>query len=144
MKKLFLTLLIILLNTGVISAKEIVVEVTPSAKITTGGKSLHEGDFVEFKVVKDNEKLKQDEIITGIVTKLEPNGFAGQQAGLSIEEFRVKKTREQLNGGIYLNGSAHNQIMEFKDNLLLPTMYIRGGEITLKPAKHVFFLYMEN
>lgn len=144
MKQLCLAILIILLNAGIISAKEIVVEVTPVNKITTAGKSLKEGDFMDFKVIKDNESLKKGDIVTGMVTELKPNGFIGETAGISIEEFRVKETRKKLKGGIYLDGSTHNQIMEFKDHLLLPTIYVRGGEVTLKPDKHVFLLYLEN
>lgn len=140
---MFLTFLIILLNTGVIQAKELIVEITPVNKITTGGKNLQEGDFVDFRVVNDNDKLKKGEIVTGLVTYLDPNGFAGKTAALNIEQFQIKTTKEKLKGGIYLDGSAHNQIMEFKDHLLLPTMYVRGGEITLKPDKHTFVIYLE-
>lgn len=144
MKKFVLTIFVLFLNAVVISAGEIPVEVTPAFKVTTGGKTLQEGDFIDFKVVKDSGRLKKGAEVTGIVTYLDGNGFAGKAAAINIEEFRIKNTAEKLKGGIYIYGSAHNQFMEFKDNLLLPTAFIRGGEITLKPQKHIFMLYLEN
>lgn len=143
MKRILFILLISGACTLSAFAKELPVTVTPVNKLTTSGKSLHEGDFVDFKVVKDCGTLKKGDLVTGLVTNLDPNGFTGKTAYLAIEEFRVKSTGEKLNGGIYSDGNPHNQIMEFKGNLILSTLYVRGGEIIIKPDKHTFLLYQE-
>lgn len=145
MKNIILsTLIFFTLLTGVATAKDITIEVTPVNKITTGDSELAEGDFVDFKVTNSNPKLKKDTLITGLITHIEPNGFAGKEAYLLIEQFKVKTNGQKLKGSIHLQGNSHNQIMEFKEPLLLPTMYVRGGEITLKPNKDVFMLFMED
>jgi len=144
LKRFVFILFLMLLYTGIVSAGEIPVEVTPVSKITTGNKILQEGDFVEFKLTKDAGGLKKGELVTGIVTSIEPNGFMGKAAFLSIEGFRLNESGQKLGGGVLLSGNEHNQVMEFKDHLLLPTMYVRGGEITLRPDKDIFILYLEN
>ncbi len=70
-------LLICLLLTGISFAEEVPVTITPVNKITTSDKSLQEGSLLEFK------DIKTEEIITGIIKEITPNGFEGQNASLS-------------------------------------------------------------
>lgn len=125
-------------------AKEMVIKVTPVEKITTSCDKLQEGDYVKFKIINDiNSKIKKDNIVTGLVTYYEPNGYWGKEAMISIENF-VTENNTKLNGAIYVKGNQHNQIMEFKDIIGIPGGFLRGGEAHLTPQKDVFLLYLEN
>lgn len=131
-------LLICLLLTGISSiAEEVPVTITPVKKITTADKNLHEGDYVEFKNVKTGD------IITGIIKELTPNGFAGEQASILINNFQDKATGKKFNGQIYIKGGEHLKYQELANNGILPATYIiRGGEVILTPEKSqlvVFF-----
>lgn len=124
-------------------AKELVIKVTPVEKITTSCDKLQEGDYVKFKVIDNvNDKIKKDDIVTGLITYYEPNGYWGKEAMISIENF-VTENNIKLNGAIYVKGNQHNQFMEFKDIIGIPGDILRGGEAHLKPDKHVFLLYLE-
>lgn len=136
--------LIALLLASPVLAKELIIKVTPLEKISTADENLQEGDYVNFKVVEDaGEKVKQNDIVTGLVTYLEPNGFFGKEAMLSIESFTTKDGHK-LDGAIYAKGNAHNQVMEFNDFAGVPTIWVRGGEVKLLPEKDIFLLYLEN
>lgn len=124
-------------------AKELVLKVTPVEKITTSNEKLQEGDYVKFKAVNTIGKIKEGETITGLITLLEPNGFFGKEAMLSVEQFSTSDS-QKLNGSIYAKGNQHNQIMEFNGFIGITEMWFRGGEVTLLPDKDVFLLYMEN
>ncbi len=129
-------ILICLLMTGISSiAEEVTVTITPVQKISTADKHLMEGDTLEFKDINTNE------IITGIVKEITPNGFAGEQASLLIDNFKYKNSDKILNGSIYIKGGEHKKAQEFA-NAVTTTVFIRGGEVILKPetTKLVVFL----
>lgn len=124
--------LICILLTGISSiAEEIPVTITPIQKISTADKHLMEGDTIEFKDVNS------DKIITGVIKELTPNGFAGEQATLLINNFKYKDTNKVLNGNIYIKGGEHKKHQEFANNISFgtTTAFIRGGEVILKPEK---------
>ena len=84
-------IIICVLFTGLSSfAEEVPVTITPLEKISTADKNLHEGDTVEFKDTKTGE------IITGIIKELTPNGFAGEQAALLINNFKYKNSSKKI------------------------------------------------
>lgn len=114
-------------------AQKTTVQITPLNKITTS-KRLSEGDYLEFKV------LDNWDIIAGVVSKYEPNGFAGKEAILVIDNFKSLNSNNKYFGTIALNGNQHNQIMDF---FTVFAQYVRGGEITILPEKSVFELWME-
>ena len=125
-------ILIVMLMTGISSiAEEIPVVITPLQKISTADKTLMEGDTLEFIDINTNE------IITGIVKELTPNGFEGQQAALLIDNFKYKNSDKFLNGNIYVKGGEHKKHQEFANNVSFgtTTIFIRGGEVILKPDK---------
>ena len=124
-------ILVSILLTGLVSmAEEVPVVITPVVKITTADKNLLEGDAVDFKDVKTGE------IITGLVKELTPNGFAGQQASILINNFKYKNSDKKLNGEIYIKGNEHLKYQEVTNYGILPATYvIRGGEVILKPEK---------
>ena len=79
-------LLITLTNTAFAENSTIIV--TPAQTITTARKnSLSEGDYVDFKIIEGAGKFQKGSIVTGIVTSLEENGFAGKEANVLIENF---------------------------------------------------------
>lgn len=122
-------ILICLLMTGTSSlAEEVPVTITPVQKISTADKNLMEGNTLEFKDVNTNE------IITGILKELTPNGFAGEQASILIDNFKYKNSDKTLNGNIYIKGGEHKKAQEFA-NAVTTTAFIRGGEVVLKPEK---------
>lgn len=119
------------LLTGIASfAEEVPVTITPVSKITTADKNLKEGNAVDFKDVNSGE------IITGIIRELKPNGFAGEQATLYIDNFKYKNSNKRLSGQIYIKGGEHKKYQELANNGLVPVVgFIRGGEVILKPEK---------
>ena len=138
-------LLIIAFLCSPVFAGETVIKVTPAQKITTSDDSLQEGDYVKFKVLNTvNERIKEGDIVTGLVTYIEPNGFLGKEAALSIGNFHTENNIN-LKGEIYGKGTIHNPFMTFNDVLLgLNINIFRGGEVHFFPDKNVFLLYWEN
>lgn len=131
-------IIICVLFTGLSSfAEEVPVTITPLEKISTADKNLHEGDTVEFKDTKTGE------IITGIIKELTPNGFAGEQAALLINNFKYKNSSKKLNGEVFIKGGEHKKYQDMADIGIAPVIgIIRGGEVILKPNKSeitVFF-----
>ncbi|MBO7672170.1 hypothetical protein J6S88_02050 [bacterium] len=129
----FLVLTILFCEEIPVFAQKTAVEITPVQKITTS-KRISEGDYLEFKV------LNNKDIVRGVVSKYEPNGFAGKEAILVIDNFKSLNSDNKYCGTIALNGNQHNQIMDF---FTVFAQYVRGGEITILPEKNVFELWME-
>ena len=123
-------LLICILLTGISFAEEVPITITPVKKISTTDKTLQEGSIIEFKNVKN------DEIITGMIKELTPNGFAGEQATLLISDFKYKNSDKKLNGEVYIKGGEHKKYQDLADSGIAPVIgIIRGGEVILKPEK---------
>ena len=123
-------LLICILLTGISYAEEVPITITPVKKISTADKTLQEGSIVEFKNVKHNE------IITGMIKELTPNGFAGEQATLLISDFKYQNSDKKLNGEVYIKGGEHKKYQDLADGGIVPVVgIIRGGEVVLKPEK---------
>ncbi len=123
-------LLICILLTGISYAEEVPITITPVKKISTADKTLQEGSIVEFKNVKNNE------IITGMIKELTPNGFAGEQATLLISNFKYQNSDKKLNGEVYIKGGEHKKYQDLADGGIVPVVgIIRGGEVVLKPEK---------
>lgn len=141
--KRFCLIISALLLANAVYAENITVKVTPAQKISTAHKnSLAEGDLVKFKVTEDNAVLKKDDIITGIVTSIEDNGFAGKEAQVVIEEFRCGE--KKLDGEIYLHGNVHKKLNDFVDgNMSDFTVFVRGGEVIVKPDEQEFLLHIK-
>ncbi len=136
-KRLILTSILL---TGLSSiAEEVPVTITPVEKISTANKNLHEGDYVDFKDVKSGE------IVTGLIKELNPNGFAGEQASILINNFQYKQSGKRLNGEIYVKGGEHAKYQELANNGIAPATYlIRGGEVILKPGKTELVVFFSN
>lgn len=123
-------LLICLLLTGISFAEEVPVTITPVNKITTSDKSLQEGSLLEFK------DIKTEEIITGIIKEITPNGFEGQNASLLIDNFKYKNSTKKLNGQLFVKGGEHKKYQDMAEAGIVPVVgIIRGGEVVLKPDK---------
>lgn len=123
-------LLICLLLTGISFAEEVPVTITPVNKITTSDKSLQEGSLLEFK------DIKTEEIITGIIKEITPNGFEGQNASLLIDNFKYKNSAKTLNGQLFIKGGEHKKYQDMAEAGIVPVVgIIRGGEVILKPDK---------
>lgn len=123
-------LLICILLTGISYAEEVPITITPVKKISTADKTLQEGSIIEFKNVKNNE------IITGMIKELTPNGFAGEQATLLISDFKYQNSDKKLNGEVYIKGGEHKKYQDLADGGIVPVVgIIRGGEVVLKPEK---------
>lgn len=121
-------------------AQNLTIKVTPAELITTTRKnSLSEGDYVNFKVVEGAGHFQKDSIVTGIVTSIDDNGFAGKEAQVLIENFKCGD--EPLYGEIYLHGNVHQKLNEFVDNSFSSfPIFMRGGEVIAKPGEQEFLL----
>lgn len=125
-------LVISLLLTGLSAyCAEVPVVITPVQKISTSNKKLQEGDIVEFK------DIATQEVISATIREIKPNGFAGEQATLFINNFQYKNSNKQLNGELYIKGGEHLVAQEFANNSTLgaTSAFIRGGEVILLPEK---------
>ncbi len=144
MKQGCLIILALILSANITFADNILVKVTPTQTISTAKKnSLTEGDTVNFRVIQDTKILKQDDIVTGIVTSIENNGFAGKEAQVVIENFKCNG--KSLDGEIYLHGNVHKKLNDFVDGTISEfTMWMRGGEVIVKPNEQEFLLYIKD
>lgn len=139
MIKKFLLICILLIGAS-IQAEEIPIMLTPVQKITTANKSLMEGDTLEFKDVNSGE------IITGILKELKPNGFAGEQASIYIDNFKYKDSGKPLAGEVFVKGGEHQKHQEFANNISIGTtsVFIRGGEVVLQPNKTKIMVFFSD
>lgn len=131
MKKIVLLLALLSLSLPAFAEKTEVL-ITPIEKITTAGKGISEGDYVDFKVVGTDKKLR------GLVVKYQENGFGGKEAILVVDRFRALNSDDKYEGTISINGNQHNGVMEFFSGWAL---YVRGGEVKILPDKDVFSLW---
>lgn len=131
-------LLILLTNTAF--AENSTLKVTPAQTITTARKnSLSEGDYVDFRIIEGAGKFQKGSIVTGVVTSIEENGFAGKEANVLIENFKCNE--EQVYGEIYLHGNVHKKLNEFVDSSFSGfPIWMRGGEVVARPGEQEFLL----
>lgn len=145
-KKLLLIILCLMFSQSIF-AKEIPVKIKPAFKITTSNLDLKEGDCLEFIISNDvfiNSKIsfKKGQKVYADVTSLEDNGFLVQPAKLYIENFRTingQNHQVKLNGIIYKTGNDHHMFTEF-----FVFDVLRGGEVHIKPEKDEFTIYAED
>lgn len=148
LKSLF-TLILLLASLQVTMAQEISVDIKPEAKITTSNVNLQEGDCVHFVVkqaVLVNSKLyiKKGEPVYGTITSMEENGYLYKPATLYIDNFITEDTngkQVKLKGIVYKKGNDHADITQF---IPLPLIWLRGGEVQIKPEKDVFTLVSDD
>lgn len=131
-------LLILLANTAF--AGNSTLKVTPAQTITTARKnSLSEGDYVDFRITEGAGKFQKGSIVTGVVTSIEENGFAGKEANVLIENFKCNE--EQIYGEIYLKGNVHKKLNDFVDSSFSDfPILMRGGEVVARPGEQEFLL----
>ena len=123
-------------------AQDRTILVTPAQTISTCKKdSLLEGDYVKFKVVDGKGVIPNNTIIQGIVRTIEDNGFYGKEAQAVIQNFKYDGYK--IVGEIYLQGSLHKTANEFANGFSSDfPLWVRGGEINLKPNEKEFILYV--
>lgn len=131
-------LLILLTNTAF--AENSTLKVTPAQTITTARKnSLSEGDYVDFRIIEGAGKFQKGSIVTGVVTSIDENGFAGKEANVLIENFKCNE--EQVYGEIYLHGNVHKKLNDFVDSSFSGfPIWMRGGEVVARPGEQEFLL----
>lgn len=143
-KHLFAILFSALILCSVLSccAQDRTILVTPAQVISTCKKdSLLEGDYVKFKVVDGKGVIPNNTIIQGIVRTIEDNGFYGKEAQAVIQNFKCDGYK--IVGEIYLQGSLHKTANEFANGFSSDfPLWVRGGEINLKPNEKEFILYV--
>lgn len=115
------------------------ITITPVEKISTTDKNLHEGDVVTFR------EIESDKTIQGVIRKITPNGFMGQQAYLLINSFEYTDSKQKLQGQIYLKGNEHKKYQDAADGGFAPVAeFIRGGEVILYPDKTKLTLFINS
>lgn len=134
MKKVVLTITLLALNFIPAFAQKIPVEITPVQKITTSNDKFLEGDYVDFKITGT------DKIVRGLIVKYVENGFAGQEAQLTINQFRALNSDEKYSGTIFVKGCSHEFAGAFFIDI---AQYIRGGEVKIIPDKDIFTIWRE-
>ena len=140
MRNFSLLILCLFFCVGVTVAAEIAVEITPVLEITTCKDKIQEGDYVNFKVLKDRSPLKRGDIVTGIVTSVEDNGFYGKEASVLVENLTCGKVK--LKGNVYGSGELDRRYKDWGEQGFCLWLW-RGGEVHLKPNKNIFTVYME-
>lgn len=146
MKKLFL-LIVLLLFSSQVFAKDIPVKIYAPKKISTSNINLQDGDYVEFKTLSDvvlnsNLYIKKDELVLGLITDMHDNQFGSKEASVYIENFTVKNTEGKiinLGGFIYKKGNNHWMLTQILPGLPL---FFRGGEVQINP-NDTFDLYIK-
>ena len=135
-----LTLICVLLMGISVFAEEVPIVLTPVHKISTANKNLMEGDVLEFKDVNTGE------IITGVLKELTPNGFAGEQASIYIDNFKYKDSGKPLSGEVFVKGGEHKKHQEFANNISVgaTSLLIRGGEVILQPDKTKMMVFFSD
>ena len=143
-KSIFRILYLILFLCSILCcyAQDQTIIVTPAQTISTCKKdSLLEGDYVKFKVVDGKGVIPNKTIIQGIVRTIEDNGFYGKEAQAVIQNFKCDGYK--IVGEIYLQGSLHKTANEFANGFSSDfPLWVRGGEINLKPNEKEFILYV--
>lgn len=121
-------------------AEDVPIVLTPVHKISTANKNLMEGDVLEFKDVNTGE------IITGVLKELTPNGFAGEQASIYIDNFKYKDSGKPLSGEVFVKGGEHKKHQEFANNISVgaTSLLIRGGEVILQPDKTKMMVFFSD
>ena len=134
-------------------AGEAPVRITPVKKISTSNTLLKEGDFVQLAVlsdikISDEFKVYKGEKVTGLITKLNDNGFNGEEAAVFIEQFEISRDFGQklyLRGQIKKEGASHNKAITAYSYFLGPAAFwIRGGEVNFRPKRDVYTVYLYN
>lgn len=148
MLKNIIFVLIIFLCSPYVVAKEIPVKIKPITKITTANTNLQEGDNVNFEVVDDvlvNSHIyfKKGAEVVGEITSIEDNDYLYTPAKLYIEDFKARNTDGnmiKMNGAIFKAGNDHSWLTQF---IPLPFVYLRGGEVQIKPKEDIFILFLK-
>lgn len=149
MLKNIFTVCLFISTLQIAKANEIPVNIKPAAKITTSNVNLQEGDGVNFIVEDDvyvNSKLylKKNKPVSGTITSIDENGYLYKPATLYIDNFVTENADEKptkLKGIIYKKGNDHAIITQF---IPLPLIWLRGGEVQIKPKKDVFTLVLDD
>lgn len=139
MRNFSILLICLIFSIGIATAKEIAVEITPISEITTCRDEIQEGDYVNFKVVKDIGPLKKGDIVTGMITSIEDNGPFGKAASILIENLTIGNTK--LKGNVYADGEP-KKYKDFYENCSRGVLS-RGQEVHIKPDRDIFIIYME-
>ncbi len=122
------------------------VKIKPAEKISTSNPDVQEGNFANFIVAenvfyKNKLTIKKGTPVQGLITYVEHNGFGGQNAKITIEQFEVVDVSDRklkLTGSVFKSGAAHEGFLEF-----LPLEWARGGEVQIKPSKDSFKLFLK-
>lgn len=145
--RILVVLILSVIISNVVGAREIPVKIKPIHKITTSNLDLKEGDCLEFATSEDiyinsKTKIEKGQMVYADVTALEDNGFLVQPASLYIENFRTNDTHNnaiKLKGLIYKTGNDHHIFTDF-----FVFDVLRGGEVQIKPEKDEFTIYFED
>ena len=143
-KRLFVVLILIICTQQVF-AKEVAVQITPARNYKTSNNGIKEGDFIDFVTVKDVANFKKGTPVKGLVTEVIENGFGGRVATVYIEQFKLNENKN-LKGIVYQKGNTHPIFFEYFGNVdgsSLGFSPIRGGEVFLRTNKDIFTLYLE-
>lgn len=149
MNRFVLAIIILNMFAGLTFAKEIEVKIKPTQKVTSAKIKLMEGDVVNFEIVSPKPLVGKK--VTGMVTSLNANNWASEEATLLIENFKLEDGRK-LNGLVYKKGNPHNESLNLAIGFLQFLGFhtsqagfmgvVRGGEAQLK-NKNEFTLYLE-
>lgn len=147
LKKISLLVFFLFLNQSVI-AKDIPVKIIPANKITTSTANIQEGDSVNFLTADDifinsSVYIKKGTPVKGTITSIEDNDYLYVPATLYAENFVTKNVDGKLvklSGIVYKAGNNHWELTQF---IPIPFVYLRGGEVQIKPKKDTFILLLK-
>ena len=145
MLKRLIPTLVLIFCTQQVFAEEVAIQITPEKEYKTSNNSIKEGDFLNFVLVNDVKNYKKGDVVVGLASEVENNGFGGKPATVYLEQFSIKG--KPLRGIIYQKGNNHPIFFEYfsgADSQSLGFSPIRGGEVFFKPNKDIYTLYLKD
>ena len=101
MLKKFILLMLLIIGGSAFASEQIPIRIVPAEKISTVHDEIQLGDNIMFKTTNEvysNSKLifAKDTPVYGIVSQLEDNGWANDNAEIQLETFKLRNTKKEI------------------------------------------------
>ena len=150
MKKLFISLICLLIFAPIANAEKLAIKITPTQIISTHNNEVEVGDWIKFKTVNDvfykNKLLiKKDTPIVGVVDHVHENGLVADNAEIIFQTFYVRNVEKNLikfNYPLYI-GRRNSVCKTFGDKVKKYFLVIfKGNEVDVQPESTVYNLFL--
>ena len=150
MKKLFISLICLLIFAPIANAEKLAIKIAPTQIISTHNNEVEVGDWIKFKTTediyyKDRLFIKKDTPVIGVVDSLHENGLVADNAEISFKTFYVRNMENILVKINYsLTISRKNSICKGLGDKTAKYVGVifRGNEIKVEPESVVYNLFL--